>query len=221
MTETSSMELPVLLTDNDLMLLNEVDEYVDRSLISGDLRSVLKFGRVIKRNMQISGVAFAKLLTRINDHWDQYTSAGIEDDFVDVMYSELGSAPATTRKYIAMWRAIFDNNTIPEDVKKQLLGRPVKSLLVLTAAANEGSVEWQEVLETSTHAEVQQVVRAARGKATSSSTRITIKLMRTGELVAYRENDRVPLGYLMRDPSNDINVKAIDRIVNSSGILED
>lgn len=217
----SNIDLPISFTEQDMALLNMVDEQIERSLASGDVRVVLKFGRAIKRDMQVHGIALAKLLAKVEEHWSFYTEGGVDDEFVDVVYAEMGTPPSTTRKYVNMWKAIFDNNNIDENVKKQLLGRPIKTLLLLTAAANEGSINWDEILSTSTHTEVQEIVRAARGEATSSKNRIVITWKRDGTLVARRQEEVVEIGYLNCDDENEIGVKAIERIVSNSGIMEE
>ena len=125
-----------------------------------------------------------------------------------------------------MWGAIFANPTISEDVKLELQGKSIKSLLLLTSAAREGEIDqgtWEKVGDTTTSSEVRSIVRDIRGERTSSKQAIILELnMKSGMLFARKGDQTEVVGVLnvtLRDGS-DIIESAITRIVNNCNIME-
>lgn len=219
-----TMDQSIDLTPGDLAVFTQVDELIDRSIISGDLSRPMQFGRGLKRSAQATGLALAKLLSRIQDHWPQYQAAGIDDEFVDVMQSELGLSPQTVLKYSSMWKAIFDNGEVAEDTKQRLLGKPIKSLLLLTAGAREGSLDLDKIAECVTPHEIHQLVKESRGEQTSSGSRVLIAInVRTGELLA-KLGDGVweNFGLINLESQNNSPAiaKAVERILKSAGVMQ-
>jgi len=223
---TTSVDLAVPVTENDLTIFDEIDTIVDDSISKGNLRSVLMYGRNLRKGMQLHGLALAKLLYRIYESWNIFVESGITDEFVDVIYAEMGVPASTTYKYVGMWRAIFENNTIPDNIKKILMGKPVKSLLLLTAGANEGSIDWEQVIEAVTHQEIAELVKETRGVKTSGVNRITIRLLRDGSLMAYKgEEEPVMVGSFFVNVTDEhesiIINKVIDRLVSAAGLIKE
>jgi hypothetical protein len=117
-------------------------------------------------------------------NWNEFN---VEDNFVDTIESEMGLAPQTVRKYKEAWRKIFANPSISKDVKEKLLGKSVKSLLLLAPAAGEDvPIDWDVVVSSTNDEEIREEVRRVNGEKTSSGSSILISLARDGTLNAQK-----------------------------------
>jgi hypothetical protein len=218
----------VYLTDKDLQIFIEVDEVLKQAVTIGDPRIATQFGYQLYKGSRLQGVALAKLLHGLQDRWDIFEVSGIQDDFYSVMLSEVGTAESTTRRYVNMWDSIFMNPNVSDVAKKELLGKPMKTLLLLPGLAHdeiEGKVmvDWDKVANMGGQTEVREYVRDLRGMATSSSTAVYIQIeVRTGRIIACRSGEEpIIFGLLNMDKAEDEKVKiAIERIIRSTGMQE-
>ena len=212
------------ITDGDMEILHRVDEIIAEALEDKDPTIISSYGRGITRNVRMVGIALAKLLYLTRKNWDAFRLGGIEDDFYSVMEAEGVCDAATARKYADMFEGVFENPDVPDSVKKLLLGKPMRSLLLLPAAARDGILDWDEVVDATSVSEVRNVVRRARGEVTSSTSALIISLdIRTGQLAVRKGNEfAVPFGIINMElvHSNDIVHRAVDRIVQGTGIQE-
>lgn len=223
MTVGNGVDLTVKLTVGDRKIFDLVDETIEQSIALGDVQPAMAMGRALRRGIQANGLALAKLLYKVSEAWEIFQ---YEDDMYEVMYTELGVAHSTAYKYINMWSAIFSNPSIPDDVKQELEGKPMKSLLLLTAAAREGEiseVDWDKIADATTSSEVRGIVRDIRGERTSSSTAMTLELnLTTGALYARRGDDAQVVGMLLisQRESSDLIDAAITKITTNCSIME-
>ena len=212
----------VTLTSGDMTCIEMVDEIVEKSLINGDINKPLMYGKSLKRNMQASGLALAKLLTRMEDNWENYKkSGGVDDEFVDTIHASLGLSVGTITKYTGMWRAVFDNPDIDPDIKQQLLGKPMRSLILLKAGVEEGSINPEDAAKTISTAEMRELVRASRGLVGTANSAILIGLnVRNGELSCKQGAEPWELFGRFLPDTSPIAAKAIERIVRYTGIMQ-
>ena len=177
----------------------------------------------IKSDMQLKGVITAKLMYSLWANWDiAQANWGIEDEFVDYIEAETGYSPHTTRKYVNMWHSIFNNDAIPEEIRTTLMGKPIKTLLLLPAAASEGQLDdkWEEIIDAPSKNDVQQIIREVRGQATSSGQAIVIVLERDGTLKAKKGNGHyAAFGYLNPDVPGEAAQAAFNRIITAAGVV--
>ncbi len=213
----------LLITPQEFELFQDVEKIVSDSLIQADPRPALDFGRRLRRDGQLKGLALAKLLSCLNKNWALFQTTGIEERIEDIVFVEMGISPQTTRKYVNLWEDLFENPSIPQDIKTKLFGKSIKSLLLLRAAARDGDdVDWEQIAHAENGAEIRDIVRGVRGPMTSSEASIIIVMDRDGVLYAKKgsEDERHPLGRLniggMDDPVID---RAINRLVERSGII--
>jgi len=219
----NGIDTAVRLRPSDKDVLNMVDAAIEAAVAQGDLTPAMTFGRALRRQMQASGLALAKLLYRLQEKWELFQAAGIDDEFVDVIYAEMGVAAGTTNKYVALWSSIFANPQIPDSIKDALEDKPIRSLILLTAAAREENLDWDKVVDATTPHEIREIVREARGQQTSSHSALVLEInVRNGILTARRGDTQVNFGALtVKDYNkNDLIKAAIDRVVSSAGILE-
>jgi hypothetical protein len=220
---SGAIDLSTSLREADELLLTSVDEIIGMAIAQGDPRVAAKFARGLRSNLQASGLALAKLLFSLSEAWKTFQSAGIEEDFVDWVYAEIGVSTNTTTKYVNMWRSIFANPEISRDIKDKLETKPMRSLLLLTAAAREDDLPWERVVEAETPAEVSSIVREIRGERTSSGSAVRLYVKKDGTLIAIQGDKRVSFGFLYVDarPENVLVDRAITRVLSGAGISEE
>lgn len=218
------------LKDSDKGLFQEVDLIIGRSLATGDPLIAFEFARSMQRDGLLRGLAIAKLLYKMKQNWNLFEIAGVGDTFESIVQTQNGYAPETAEKYIRMWESVFENDDISDDLKHQLSGRPIGDLLLLTAAAREGSLsasEWDKVAIAPDSHTVRDIVRKARGGVTSSNTAVIPHIqMRVegtfpkGTLFVYENGVPILFGSLDVDTTSEFAKKAIARILNSAHVKE-
>jgi hypothetical protein len=213
----------LLITPAEFELFSDVDTVVASSLIQADPRPALEFGRRLRRDGQLKGLALAKLLSCLDKNWAMFQTTGMEERIEDIVFVEMGISPQTTRKYIRLWEDLFENPMIAQDIKNKLFGKSIKSLLLLTAAARDGDdIDWSRIANAENGAEIRELVRDARGPTTSSEASVLLMMDREGILYAKRgsDGDRLMVGRLLiGEMDNQIIEKAINRIVERGGVI--
>lgn len=219
----NGIDTSIQLKSGDREVLKLVDNAVDAAIAQGDVMPAIVFGRALRRQMQASGLALAKLLYRLHEGWELFQAAGMDDEFVDVIYAEMGVAPGTTTKYVALWESLFANPQIPAEVKENLEGKPIRSLILLTASARDEDFDWEKVVDASTPHEIREIVREHRGMQTSAGTAVTLEIsLKDGKITARKGDQYRVVGMLLvKEYKKDELVRAgIDRIISSAGIME-
>jgi len=217
-------------TPDEFAQLNEVDTIIARSVASGDPTIASEYGMQLKRSVAVKGLALAKLLHGLESNWELFQSAGLDDDFENFAEAHMGVTAQTAKKYSAMWKAIFASDFVPEEIKAQLQTKPIKELLLLTAAVEEGSLtnEELETVVVADESRIREMVQTARGKQTSSKTAIYISIIKRntskyarGTIVATQDGVQDIIGSLDLDKEEkSFGAKAVARILNSTHMLE-
>jgi hypothetical protein len=227
----------VMLTPTDLEAINYVDKVINQAIPTGDPRQIWTYGRNLSKGVVVNSFSLCKLLSHTRDRWETFRCGGTDDDFYDTVHAELGIAIETAKKYIRMWNNIFENPQITAEVKNNLLGRNIRTVLLLTGFAGdtvpknaeETEEFWNEITQTCNEREVRDVVRKHRGEVTSSSTRIILYYdHKSGNLWATDTDGRrhmVALVYTQdsayqKTEYDDVVDNAIQRILHSAGIIE-
>lgn len=225
-----SMDQNLVPSNSDLKLFEDIDDIIVKSINTGDPSLAFGFGQgLITRSLVSGGPALAKLLFKLKENWNLFQAAGYEEEFEDVAYVHIGLKQDTVRKYVRMWESVFENPNIADDIKEKLIGRGVKQLLLLTAAAREGL--GRDVLEKIADApderEVRDIIRAERGERTSSGTarRIQIQVstsdrFRKGTLLVRKGSTVETIGRLDIDSDNELVNHSVTGIINGMGIQE-
>lgn len=213
----------VILGERELKFLDSVSDVVSAAMQAGDLTEIFTFGLGLRNYVRIGGLAMAKLLGSVHHEWDTFQAAGIEDTFEDSMQEGLGLSVSTIRKYVRMWQNVFENDDVPTNVKQALLYKPMKGLLLLTAAAKDEDFPWDQIVSAGTVEEIRDVVREFRGDATSSVSALTLQLdIRTGSLTAWQNGESEVIGTLnmQRAEENGLAAAAVQRLIDSARIRE-
>lgn len=224
----SALDLTVRYREEELAIFNDVEKVVTTSIEEGNPLIAAEFADGLRRIAQLQGQALAHLLAKMEEAWlpifvGEY---GYEGDFIDFAFTEIGVAVATTKKYVKMWRAVFESSDTTPTQKKKLHEKDMKTLLLLTGGAGEGDFskdDWKEIVKAPNRSEVREVIRKARGEVTSSKSRLVIMMERDGSLKARRGEDGYKdFGYLnleLAEKDTDIQM-AINRLLRSAGIVE-
>jgi hypothetical protein len=198
--------------------------------VASDPIIAFEFGKKLIGDSQVRGLALAKLLYRLKESWPLFEAAGTGDSLENMAYTEIGRSPQTVTKYIRLWESVFANEEIPLDVRNQLMGRPVKDLLLITALAREGSDEdtFRRIANAADHNEVRDIVKGERGGRTSSGTAVRVFIeMREGAnnppgtlYVQRGDGQKVLFGYVSVLSPDEKVQKAIARITQCAAIQE-
>lgn len=214
-------------SETDLVQLQEVDEIIVRSVASGDPLIAAEYGLSLTRAAAMKGLALAKLLYGIRTNWELFQAAGVEDEFENFAEAHIGVSPQTARKYSDMWRSIFESEFVADEIKEQLRSKPIKELLLITAAVEEGSFTDEELrtVVVADESKIRDMVAVARGKQSTSSNAIKILLQvrdgkhPRGTLISSYQGSTEVIGFLKMDLEGPAQ-KAIARIINSAHLIE-
>lgn len=230
MNDELILQEPVQLTPEDVVEFDDVDEVINRSLVIGDPLMALEYGKFLSRARLVKGIATAKLLWKLQENWEFFSSAGIGDTFENVVESYMGYNPQTTTKYVRLWGAIFENPGVDAETKRMLMGKPISQLILLTAAARTGELDdegLRAAAESPDKASLKDIIVKARGRHTSSSSAIRICVnfredssFPQGTVYAIRGDERVDIGMLYLDLDDEIAKKAINSLIQNSHMIE-
>jgi len=218
-----------LLQTANAQIFEDVDDILQRSLAIGDPLIAIEYAQGLQKESLIKGLAIAKLMYKLKSSWNLFEVAGIEETFESMVECYNGYKPATLEKYIRMWGNIFENPDLSPDLKNQLSGRPVGDLLLLSAAARDGSLtseDWEKVTIAPDSGGVRDIVRKARGDVTSSKNALIPKLQTRegqsprGTLFFYYGEQKYEFGMLDIDNKDEAVLNMIGRFINRLGIGE-
>lgn len=217
----SALEQTMKLTTAETLLLKEVEDVLEQARIEANPFKALAWGYALRRRGHISGLALAKLLWGLQEEWSAYAT---DMDFYDAVINDMGIPTGTTRKYTNLWRDIFENPKVEEQVKKALLGQPIEALLLLPAGAREEQFtpeDWEEIANAHDKAAVRDVVQRRRPGHTSSGAAVVITMDREGYLSARRgKGHYLPIGTLLKpEEAGEVERIAIERIIRAAGIV--
>ena len=218
-TVTHPHDQRVVVSPQDMVILSTVDQVVKDALAEHDPRPALNFARRLRTSGQMTGVALAKLIFMLRELWGKPESQGgfglDPDDFEDAAAGDLGVSPQTVTKYANAWQEVLSRHP-------KLMGIPMESLLLLTAAAREGQLKaehWKELEKAYDKQAVRQIVEKVRGVRTSGAHALHILIDRDGTLRARRGSGAYhTLGRLLVESDDEVVQHAIERLLNSAGV---
>ena len=210
MTE-SSIDQNVLMMPDDLKPLDEADEVV----ASGNPMLVFEWVRSCRKRIQAGTIAICKALAKMEAEWDD-----TDKDFLTVAETETGYSRQTINKYTRVWWSLstylLRREDIPDEIKRMILGKPIKSLLLI--APNAENIDWNDVAYADTENELREVIGSTR---TSAISRLEIRITRDGTLES-RIGDGLfePFGFFNLKSETKAGQKAIIKLINAGQILE-
>lgn len=202
----------------------EIDTVLTRAITAGDPLIASDYGNQLSSAITLKGIALAKLFSGLRSNWALFRAAGIEEEFPDFIDAHMFVRGSTAIKYADMYESVFERAQLPDDLKDQLARKPIKSLMLLTAAVREGSLDEEQLEDVVLldHQGIREMIRRARGEVTSSKTRIYAKLVTRvggayppGSVVAFDgEGDSEAVGFIKLNPSTDHGKKYVERMKN-------
>lgn len=200
-------------------VFQSVDALVQKAVDDGDPEIAFNAGRTLQEANRLSGLGLARLLYGLKVNWPVFN---IDVPFEDVAYQHLELDKANINRYVRVIE-MLESGELPEEVKAKLEKRPIRDLIPIATTFASGYAmedQWDKLVEASNNNEVQEQLRDIKGTPPRSNSLI-IRIQRDGTLRAYPGGEFV--GYLAFEEMKEkpLVEKAIRRIINSCGILEE
>lgn len=200
--------------------LGLADAIIQYTKETGDPYPALDVLRKIERLKNMTSITKAKVLHFLNKFWYEYQ---IEAPFLETIQTYLGLTNATVvRRYIAIWD-MFETNKIPEEFQERICKRPIRDLVPIVGAINQGysfsEDDWERVLDARDFGDVARIIREdVKGKEPRSHAISYILDKRDGSLYAVNQGERFNIGRLNVATSSPVVRSAILRAINKLGI---
>lgn len=212
----SSLDQPIPYDPTDA--LNKIEEFYLEAQKDKEVRKVLNKAKEIIGGFRTSGLVLSKLLYMLKRDWDKFE---INDVFEDVMMVELGISRITIQRYIGVWD-VLTHSSLSEKVHLQLQAKPMKSLIPISKAIEQGYVleedVWEELANAPDDASVRNILREVKGQEPRKNS-LTIYLERNGDLKAYMGKQSEFIGWVTIETTSEIVKKAVKRIIDGAGIV--
>jgi hypothetical protein len=201
-------------------LFDRIDTVLAQSLQEKDPVIALSVGKGLLGVVRLGGLGLAKLLHGVNSRWKDYEYSGT---IYALAEDELGIlAKATINRYIAVWEMIT-GAYIPNDVLDEVKVKPMRQLVPMASLITQGfdvsTKDWVRLAHATDAGEVAEIVREIKGKPPKKQS-MKIVLEADGQLNAWNGGKIVNIGMLrVENETDEIVAKAIERIVNNSGII--
>jgi hypothetical protein len=201
-------------------LLDRLDAAVVSLYQTGGDSEIRKALAAMDAIRNVSGLGYAKLLYGWGN-W--YTETGQaekrNDEFVDMIESDYGTRPVTTKRYILTWSYIEDC-TIPKEIQN----RPMDDLIkIATTLDNDHEItaeNWKELNNAANSAEVRDILRKIKGQAPRKSSTRKV-LSRNGSLDLYDSTGgKHFVGNLDVNSNDELVLKFIRQLVQNLGVEE-
>lgn len=216
----SGLDQPMPLDLSVQPSLIKLDEIYETAVNSGNYADILSLINNICVGSRLMGIALAKVLYRFYSDWDKFN---IQDDFFDVVYDRTGRSKATISRYILVWK-MYEDKLMPERYEDRIMSLPIRSQISISAALDQGYEIQQEDWKVLAHSEdvstVMAKIREIKGADPKKGTMVLV-LKRSGNLVASMDGQMKSVGMLVVDSDDELVQKALNRIIDKSGIIRE
>jgi hypothetical protein len=189
---TNPLDKAMTFKKQELAVFDQVDDVVNRCIISGNPMPAFQMGFALRRSGQIAGIALAKLLYEMRERWDSFAS---DDDFVSMVEAYVGISQWTYNNYIDMWEWVARD-------RPELWGKPVHGLIKCVGAAKEEQLDeddWNEIANADNVDAINGVIKRVRGYKTRSASVVNLWVRRDGQIqVRIGEGPYEPIGSINR-----------------------
>jgi hypothetical protein len=210
----------VLYTENgtikDTDIFNAIDATINQLKETGDISQVKIAVKTLLKLQKISGLSLAKLLYELYEWWQSFENKG-NDDFYDWIISDVSIElnRHTVDRYILVWQ-MHVQDVFPEQIKN----RPIKEQIAIAKHLQNGYpiTDWDELEMADNYADVGRILRKMKGVEPKKGS-IQIYLERDGSLYVWSNDFSAFIGYLdIKNESEQVQ-KAINRILDHSGVI--
>jgi hypothetical protein len=206
---------------DDDWIFNKIDDVIVESVEKRSALIALNVGRQLREISRVSGLALAKLIYGMNGNWESYRD--VNDNFVDVVVSYIDIHPDNVMRYAGVW-ALFEGDTIPDELVEEIKGRNIKDLIPVGLAITQGyeidQDAWEKIAAAPDYNTVLRTVREDVKNKPPRKGSMQLYMDRSGSLWAFQNDERKFVGSLEINDEDEAVQKAINRIVNGSGILK-
>lgn len=207
---TSDVDLSKLTRES---VLRGVDDVIVSLYQTGDIAHAVAVLNAFEKFMDVSGIARAKMLWGCQ-LW--FTGTEQKGDF----YEKFGIAEKHQRTYadrlIRLWDCI-DKDMVPKAIQK----RQVRDLLPITEALSQGydlsKATWLKLEQALDTNEINEILREVKGKPPRKGS-LSLVVNDKGTITVWHEGNGYFVGSLNLADKEDAVVKAVNRIIERSGI---
>lgn len=214
----SGLDQPI--RDDADKFLSNIKSHLLQAVENRDANKAFGIIRQLRLASQLSGLSLAQSLWIIRDHWEMLE---IEGDFEDVAYERIGLHKSTVTEYCRVWE-LFEAGYIPETLVPEFKNKNIKDLKYLANTVSGGyevedDEDWRELADAPDYSTFAKKIREIKGVKPKKGS-LQIYLETDGTLHAFH-NERIKYVGFLDVESNDESVKkAINRIVDNSGVIE-
>jgi len=202
-------------------LFDRIDAVLAQALEQKDPELAFSAGKSLLGAVRLGGLGLAKLLHGVNSRWKEYeysgTFYGLAEDQLAIL------AKATVDRYIAVWE-MLTGSYLPNDIIDEVKAKTMRQLVPMASLIKQGydvsTQDWRRLAHAVDANEVREIVREIKGKPPKKQS-MKIVLEQDGTLNVWNGGKIVNIGYLdvKMELTDEIVAKAIERIVNNSGIV--
>jgi hypothetical protein len=206
------------LSIENIDILEEVEYEIYAAVRKGDADLAFGFCKRMIGEMKRSGIALAKALWMINKNW---LSFHVGDEFEPTAQDYTGLHPHTIERYVKVWEMLA--NYVPTEFKNEIQHKNIRSLIPIANAVAQGyeidTEVWEKLVQAPDYSEISKIVREDVKDESPRKNNLTLKVDNNGSIWAYNNNNVLFIGSLEVRDTNEIVKKAIERIINNSGML--
>lgn len=201
-------------------LFDKIDSVLAESLKEKDPELAFSAGKSLLGAVRLGGLGLAKLLHSVNSRWKDYEYSG---SFYGLAEDQLGIlAKATVDRYIAVWE-MLTGAYLPNDIIEEVKAKTMRQLVPMASLIKQGfdvsTQDWRRLAHAIDANELREIIREIKGKPPKKQS-MKIMLEEDGQLNAWSGGKVVNIGMLrVENETDEIVSKAIERIVNNSGII--
>jgi len=206
---------------DDDWVFNKIDEVIAESIEKHSALIALRVGTQLREISRVSGLALAKLIYGMRENWETYDD--VNDDFEDTVISFIDIHKDNISRYANVW-ALFDKKLVPEELRETIQDKNIKDLIPVGLAISQGyeieQEEWEAIAEAHDLTGVAKVLREDVKNKPPRKGSLQLYMDRDGTIWAFQNEERFFVGTLVVADKQDAVQKAINRIINGSGIIK-
>lgn len=204
--------------DDNAFWEERIDEILEKAFKEQDVEYALNACESLVRVAKLSGRALATMLYKLKAHWNIFE---VIENFEELAYPRIGLHPHTIERYIKV-AEMFATHAIPAELEEQIKQRNMGELIPIANAVAQGyefdAEDWKELANSPDFSTISKKVRDIKGQPPRKS-RLIIMVDVSGSLWAMNDEDRKFVGSLEIADDEPIVKKAINRILDSAGVM--
>lgn len=201
---------------NHKPVFEKVKELIYEAIDRKDYNAALDVCRSLRAISQLSGMALARAFYLIRENWDKFET---EDKF-ETAYEYVGVAKETIDRYISV-EEMYAHKEIPEEFVEQIREHNIKAQIPIALAIAQGheidDEDWKKLANAPDYNAVAREIRDIK-KQPPRSNALQIIMDKQGYVWVYVAGERHWVGELDIESEEESVQKAINRIVNNTGM---